>query len=77
MATTAKLPVKDRLSTEFVQEYGPALDKWFDDRFEKKIEEREANKIPSMAIIATKATMDWAYPPFILASTGATLGWDV
>ena len=30
-----------------------------------------------MAIIATKGTLDWAYPPFILASTGAALGWDV
>lgn len=35
------------------------------------------NKAPSMAIIATKGTLDWAYPPFILASTGAALGWDV
>lgn len=32
---------------------------------------------PSMTIIATKGTLDWAYPPFILASTGAALGWDV
>ena len=30
-----------------------------------------------MAIIATKGSLDWAYPPFILASTGAALGWDV
>ncbi|MDO8572630.1 MAG: DsrE/DsrF/DrsH-like family protein [bacterium] len=30
-----------------------------------------------MAIIATKGTLDWAYPPFILASTGAALDWDV
>jgi len=29
-----------------------------------------------MAIIATKGTLDWAYPPFILASTSAALGWD-
>ncbi len=28
-----------------------------------------------MAIIATKGTMDWAYPPFILASTAAALGY--
>ncbi|OYW38464.1 MAG: peroxiredoxin family protein, partial [Hydrogenophilales bacterium 12-61-10] len=26
-----------------------------------------------MAIIATKGTLDWAYPPFILASTAAAL----
>ncbi len=30
-----------------------------------------------MAIIATKGTLDWAYPPFILASTAASLGYDV
>ncbi|MDK9703245.1 MAG: DsrE/DsrF/DrsH-like family protein [Sulfuritalea sp.] len=30
-----------------------------------------------MAIIATKGTLDWAYPPFILGSTAAALGWDV
>ncbi len=30
-----------------------------------------------MAIIATKGTLDWAYPPFILASTAASLGWEV
>ncbi|AGA32104.1 NADH dehydrogenase [Thioalkalivibrio nitratireducens DSM 14787] len=30
----------------------------------------------SIAIIATKGSLDWAYPPFILASTGAALGYD-
>ena len=30
-----------------------------------------------MAIIATKGALDMAYPPLILASTAATLGWDV
>jgi len=29
-----------------------------------------------LAIIATKGTLDWAYPPFILASTAAALGYD-
>ena len=29
----------------------------------------------SLAIIATKGTLDWAYPPFILASTAAALGY--
>ncbi|HFQ14139.1 MAG TPA: hypothetical protein ENK40_05005 [Gammaproteobacteria bacterium] len=43
----------------------------------KKLEEIEANKTPQMSIIATKGTLDWAYPPFILASTAAALGWDV
>ena len=30
-----------------------------------------------MAIIATKGTLDWAYPPFILSSTAAALDYDV
>lgn len=30
----------------------------------------------SLAIIATKGTLDWGYPPFILASTAAALGYD-
>jgi len=30
-----------------------------------------------MAIIATKGALDMAYPPFILASTAAALGWEV
>ncbi len=30
-----------------------------------------------MAIIATKGTLDIAYPPFILASTAAALGYEV
>jgi len=43
----------------------------------KKLEELRAAKTPSMTIIATKGTLDWAYPPFILASTAAALGWNV
>lgn len=30
-----------------------------------------------MALIASKGTLDWAYPPFILASTGAALDMQV
>lgn len=30
-----------------------------------------------MAIIASKGTLDMAYPPFILASTAAAMGYDV
>lgn len=31
----------------------------------------------SMSIIVTKGTLDWAYPPFILATTAASMGLDV
>jgi peroxiredoxin family protein len=30
-----------------------------------------------LALIATKGTLDWAYPPFILASTAAALDYEV
>jgi len=43
----------------------------------QKLAEIEQNRTPSMTIIATKGTLDWAYPPFILASTAAALGWNV
>ncbi|MEJ2590377.1 MAG: DsrE/DsrF/DrsH-like family protein [Candidatus Thiodiazotropha sp.] len=52
-------------------------ERWFDRRFEEKMAQREAAHVPSMTIIATKGTLDMAYPPFILASTAAALGWEV
>ena len=51
------------------------LEAWFDRRLEEKLAERQATKVRSLAIIATKGTMDMAYPPFILATTAAALGW--
>ncbi|MFH1493442.1 MAG: DsrE/DsrF/DrsH-like family protein [Pseudomonadota bacterium] len=53
-----------------------SLEDWFDKRLDEKLAERESARTPSLAIIATKGTMDMAYPPFILATTAAALGWD-
>jgi peroxiredoxin family protein len=53
------------------------LDELLPQKLEALLQEREASKTPSMTIIATKGTLDWGYPPFILASTAAALGWDV
>jgi len=53
------------------------LNNWFDQRFDERRQAEEEAHVPSMSIIATKGTMDWAYPPFILASTAAALGWNV
>ncbi|OGO58654.1 MAG: NADH dehydrogenase [Chloroflexi bacterium RBG_16_69_14] len=39
-------------------------------------EAERAAKPKKLAIIATKGTLDWAYPPLILATTAKTLGWD-
>lgn len=53
------------------------LDEWFDQRFDERMAKKEAEHTPSMTIISTKGTLDMAYPPFILASTAAAIGWDV
>ncbi|MCZ2126330.1 MAG: DsrE/DsrF/DrsH-like family protein [Anaerolineales bacterium] len=29
-----------------------------------------------LALIASKGTLDWAYPPFILATAAASMGWE-
>jgi len=38
---------------------------------------KSASGSKSMSIIVTKGTLDWAYPPFILATTAAAMGLDV
>ena len=73
-ATTLATPQD---SSDIIKLSKTELDQWFDNRLEQKLTERDENRTPSMSIIATKGTMDWAYPPFILASTAAALGWDV
>lgn len=52
-------------------------EQWFADQFTRHIEEWEKSKTPSLSIMVTKGTLDWAYPPFIIASTASALGWDV
>jgi peroxiredoxin family protein len=43
---------------------------------EDALEERDDDS-PKLSIIATKGTLDMAYPPLILASTAAAFGYDV
>lgn len=56
------------------------MDQWLNSKLDEllptKLQAIETARTPSMAIIATKGTLDWAYPPFILASTASALGWD-
>ena len=66
MGATPDIAVIDELIRQRLDEILP-----------QKLQEIQESKTPSMAIIATKGTLDWAYPPFILASTAAALGWDV
>ena len=37
----------------------------------------DPNAPKRLALIASKGTLDWAYPPFILASAAAAMGWEV
>lgn len=52
-------------------------DRWFDDQFRRHMEEWERNKTPSLSIMVTKGSLDWAYPPFIIASTASAMSWNV
>jgi peroxiredoxin family protein len=70
MGDTPDIAVIDNLIRQRLDEILPG-------KIEEKLKEIQENKTGSMAIIATKGTLDWAYPPFILASTAAALGWDV
>lgn len=66
MHETADQAALERLIEQRLQELLP-----------KKLAELAERRTPSMTIIATKGTLDWAYPPFILASTAGALGWNV
>jgi peroxiredoxin family protein len=70
MGATPEIAVVDDLIRQRLDEILPQ-------KIEEKLKEIQESKTPSLAIIATKGTLDWAYPPFILASTAAALGWDV
>jgi len=58
-----------------------ALDRIISERLDAllpaKLAQLREQQTPSLCIIATKGTLDWAYPPFILSSTAAALGWNV
>ena len=51
------------------------LKAWFEKSFSETKEQLESEKTPRLSIMVTKGTLDWAYPPFIIASTAAALGW--
>jgi peroxiredoxin family protein len=70
MGSTPEIANLDELVNRRLEELLPQ-------KIEDALREREESRTPSMAIIATKGTLDWAYPPFILGSTAAALGWDV
>src|SRR5450756_1462388 len=70
MGTTPDITLIDEIIRQRLDEILPK-------KLEEHLAQMKANKTPSMTIIATKGTLDWAYPPFILSSTAAALDWDV
>lgn len=52
-------------------------EQWFAEQFSRHIKEWEKSRPASLSIMVTKGALDWAYPPFIIASTASALGWDV
>ena len=64
-----------------LENQSPQLDAWFDkrfdERFQARMQELKANQTPTLSLMVTKGTLDWAYPPFIIASTAAAFGWEV
>jgi len=52
-------------------------DSWFEQKFNEHMKRYQDERTPSMSIVVTKGSLDWSYPPFILASSAAALGWEV
>ena len=65
------------MADDFVSSNADSLNRWFDERFALKTAELRQNKIPTLTVMVTRGTLDWAYPPFIIGSTAKALGWDV
>ena len=64
--------------TPNVQPLTPAVqDEWFVRKFAESMARHEAAKTPTLSIMVSNGTLDWAYPPFIIGSTAAGMGWDV
>lgn len=62
----------------------PEIQKYIDARVEKRVAEilaqkeyAENSRPKRLALVASKGTLDMAYPPLILASTAVSLGWEV
>lgn len=77
MSASESLELKPEPSQDSLPFDPVVLDQWFEKKFTERMRQYEDQKTPSLAIIATKGTLDMAYPPFILASTAAALGWEV
>jgi len=74
MATT--LETGQQLDSSVERQIQQAVERYVDLRLEEE-EDKRRQRPKKVAIIATKGTLDWAYPPLILASTAASIGMEV
>ena len=72
---TIATPASSNILT--AESIGKNPDAWFEQKFNEYMKIHEESKTPALSIVITKGSLDWAYPPFILASTAAALGWEV
>src|SRR5512135_942084 len=58
----------------------PEIQRQVEELVEQKLAEHEAekqNRTRRLALVASKGSLDMAYPPLILASTAVAMGWEV
>ena len=55
----------------------PELDALIEHRVQETLSKQKEEGKKRLAIIASKGTLDMAYPPLILATTAAAMGWEV
>ncbi len=65
------------METELREAQRSSLENYVKELVETYLQERERRKTKRLAIIASKGTLDMAYPPFILATAAAAMGWEV
>lgn len=69
--------VDERLAELLPQRIDAALTQAVNVAVERALAARAQQHTPTLTLIASKGTLDWGYPPFILATTAAALGWQV
>jgi peroxiredoxin family protein len=55
----------------------PALEAIIEQRVHEIVSKRSQETRKRLAIVASKGTLDMVYPPLILATTAAAMGWEV
>ena len=69
--------VAARIDAAVAARFGKLIEAQMKTQAEAKAAARPEKRRRRLAIVASKGTLDMAYPPLILASAGAAMGWDV